>query len=145
MDIRKISDTIYKGHDIHKKDLMDDVYYKMAEWVKENNKEWYDKFCDEAEEIVYAIDENKAKEIVMNMIPYGQRWSMEEIRNLMHSKGVMDKYICYYLVMNMTYNDFSRTARQYNLDIPEFYFDLSTDFINDPDAKKHKVQKYFLD
>jgi hypothetical protein len=45
----------------------------------------------------------------------------------------------------MTYNDFSRTARQYNLDIPEFYFDLSTDFINDPDAKKHKVQKYFLD
>ena len=27
----------------------------------------------------------------------------------------------------------------------EFYFSLACDFINDPDAKPFKVEKYFLD
>jgi len=144
-DIRRISEMIYHGSDMHKKEKMDKIYYDMADWLKENNKEWYDKFHEEAEDIIYEIDENKAREIVMGMLPYGQRWTMDEVKNVMHSKGVNEKAICYYLCMNMAYNDFSRTARQYGLDVPEFYFDIACDFINDTDAKKHKVQKYFLD
>ena len=49
------------------------------------------------------------------------------------------------MVMNMMYNDYNRTAKQYNSDVPEFYFDLSFDFINDVDAKRHKVEKYFME
>lgn len=145
MDIRTISDTIYKSGDRAKKEMMDEVYYKMADYLKAYNQEWYDKFYEEAEGIIYEISEEHAKQIVMAMRPYGQRWSCEEIKELLASKGIMDKTRCYYLVMNMMYNDYYRTAKQYNLDVPEFYFDLSYDFINDADAKKHKVEKYFLD
>lgn len=144
MDIRKISDTIYKGNDTAKKEKMDEVYYRMADYLKNYNKEWYDKFYDEAEDIVYEIGEEQAKQIVNTMKPHGQRWSMEEIGEYIKTKGIMDHKKCYYLVMNMMYNDFARTARQYSLDIPEFYFDLSYDFVNDIDAKKHKVERYFL-
>lgn len=145
MDIKTISDTIYNGGDRAKKEKMDEVYYKMADCLKDYNKEWYDKFYEEAEDIIYEIADEHARQIVGVMQPYGQRWSMEEVEDILHSKGIMGHTKCYYLVMNMMYNDYSRTARQYNLDVPEFYFDLSYDFINDTDAKKHKVEKYFID
>ena len=145
MDIRKISDTIYKGSDRVKKEKMDEVYYKMSDFLKDYNKEWYDKFYEEAESIIYYIDEDCARKIVGAMLPYGQRWSMEEVTEYLRGKGIMEHTKCYYLVMNMMYNDYARTAKQYNIDVPEFYFDLSYDFINDPDAKKHKVEKYFME
>ena len=145
MDIKKISDTIYKGHDNTKKEKMDQVYYKMSDFLKEYNREWYEKFLEEAEGIIYDIGEDHARQIVGSMQPYGQRWSMDEVREFIKNKGIMDHAKCYYLVMNAMYNDYSRTARQYNVDVPEFYFDLSYDFINDADGKKHKVEKYFVD
>lgn len=145
MDINKIGDAIYRSNDRAKKEKMDEVYYRMSDFLKEHNREWYDKFYEEAEDIIYCIDDDEARCIVGSMQPYGQRWSMEEIRELLKSKGIMDGTKCYYMVMNMMYNDYSRTARQYSVDIPEFYFDLAYDFINDVDGKKHKVEKYFLD
>lgn len=144
MDIRKISDAIYEGSDKVKKEKMNEIYYRMADYVKNNNKDWYDKFYDEAESIVYEISNEQAMQIVMAMQPYGQRWSMDEVVNLIKTKGIMEHGKCYYMVMNMMYNDYCRTAKQYNVDVPEFYFDLSYDFINDVDSKKHKVEKYFL-
>ena len=48
--------------------------------------------------------------------------------------------------MNMIYNDYCDTAKLYNLqNDPEFFFSLARDFIEDPDAKPLKVEKYFLD
>jgi hypothetical protein len=117
----------------------------MSDFLKDYNREWYDKFYEEAESIIYYIDDDCSHKIVGAMLPYGQRWSMDEIAEYLRGRGIMEHIKCYYLVMNMMYNDYSRTARQYNLDVPEFYFDLSYDFINDVDAKKHKVEKYFLD
>jgi hypothetical protein len=38
MDIRKISDTIYKGNDRVKKEQMDEVYYKMSDFLKDYNR-----------------------------------------------------------------------------------------------------------
>lgn len=145
MDIRKISDAIYKGSDRTKKELMDDVYYKMGDYIRQANPDMYKTLYDEAEAIIYHIDDEQARQIVMAMQPYGQRWSCDEIKEYLATKGIMEKKKCYYLVMNMMYNDYCRTAKLYNLDVPEFYFDLSYDFINDADAKKHKVEKYFLD
>ena len=145
MDIRKISDTIYSSNDRTKKEMMDEIYYKMGDYLKNNNPEWYDKLYKEAEDIIYHIGDEQARQIVGLMQPYGQRWSCEEIREYLKTKGIMDHTKCYYLVMNMMYNDYARTARQYNLDVPEFYFDLSYDFINDVDAKTHKVEKYLLE
>lgn len=45
----------------------------------------------------------------------------------------------------MVYNDFMNTARAYGMqnDV-DFFFSLAKDFIEDPDAKPLKVEKYFL-
>lgn len=145
MDINKIGDAIYRGNDRAKKEKMDEVYYEMSDFMKEHNREWYDRFCEKAEGIIYCIDDDEARRIVGSMQPYGQRWSVEEVKDFIATKGIMGEVKKYYLVMNMMYNDYSRTARQYSVDIPEFYFDLAYDFINDVDGKKHKVEKYFLD
>lgn len=145
MDIKKISDKIYRGSDREKKDKMDEVYYEMADFLKEHNHDWYEKFYEKAEDIIYEITDEEARQIVMAMRPYGQKWSMEEIKEYLRSKGVSGHEKCYYLVMNAMYNDYARTARQYNVDVPEFYYDMAYDFIHDEDAKKHKVEKYFID
>lgn len=144
MGLKEISQQIYAGDNINKKKQMDEIYYKMADFVKEYNKEWYNKFKEEAEDIAYEISTEKAKEIVGGMKPYGQHWSMEEVKSYLKTRGISEKIKSYYMVMNMMYNDYSRTAKQHDLDTPDFYFDLAFDFINDVDGKKHKVEKYFM-
>lgn len=145
MDIKSMSDRVYSGADREKKEKMDKVYYDIAEHLKQHDMEGYKKFCEMAEDIVYDIDEDRAHKIVSAMKPYGQQWNMDEITEFIATKGIMDKAKCYYLVMNMAYNDYMRTAQKHGVDNADFFFDLAYDFINDPDAKKHKVEKYFMD
>jgi hypothetical protein len=45
--------------------------------------------------------------------------------------------------MNMFYNDYKTYADSKRLDIREFCFEMSKLYINDIDAPKHKVEKYF--
>ena len=60
------------------------------------------------------------------------------------SKGIEDKYVIWYLVMNMTYNDYRNTASLVDMsEDEEFYFSLSKDFIDDIDGKPFKVERYF--
>lgn len=49
----------------------------------------------------------------------------------------------YYLCMNMFYNDFKAYPEAKRLDINEFCLMMSKHFINDVDAPKYKVEKYF--
>lgn len=47
--------------------------------------------------------------------------------------------------ISMVYNDYYDTAKTFGLqNDPEFYFSLAKDFIDDPNAKPLKVEKYFL-
>lgn len=145
MDIRTISDAIYHNDDRCKMEKMNQVYYKLADYVKEYHPDMYLEFVDMAEAVAYELDRSKADTIVMNMRPYGQRWSYDDIKSFVGERGVGEKEACdYYLVMNMMYNDYKRTADRYGLDRADFYFDLSWDFINDEDGKTHKVAKYFM-
>lgn len=79
-----------------------------------------------------------------SMSPYGQRWSLEQVRSLLKSKGITENCINWYLVMNMVYNDNMNTASMVGMQADEnFFLSLACDFINDPDAKPLKVEKYF--
>lgn len=79
------------------------------------------------------------------MKPRGQMWSYEQIKKYIEGKGITDRYVDWYLVMNMCYNDYYNTAKMYGLQNEvDFYFHLAKDFIEDPDAEPHKVAKYFL-
>lgn len=59
--------------------------------------------------------------------------------------GIYGKCIEYYLVMNMSYNDYYDVATNFgHQGDAEFYFELANAFINDVDGDKYKVEKYFI-
>lgn len=106
----------------------------------------FDEYMDKLEHLAYRIPKDEAERIVRAMRPKGQYWSYTQVIDLVKSKGVTGDWVNWYLVMNMVYNDFCATAKHFGLqnDV-EFFYHLAKDFIEDPDAKPMKVEKYFLD
>lgn len=106
----------------------------------------YDEYIDKLERLAYRIPKDEAERIVRAMRPKGQYWSYTQVMDLVKSKGATSDWVNWYLVMNMVYNDFCATAKHFGLqnDV-EFFYHLAKDFIEDPDAKPMKVEKYFLD
>ena len=43
----------------------------------------------------------------------------------------------------MMFSDYYPVAKKHNVNTPEFYADLAAAFINDKDASKDKVEKYY--
>ena len=106
----------------------------------------FDEYIEKQEHLAYRIPKDAAERIVRPMRPKGQYWSYPQVYDLVKSKGVTGEWVNWYLVMNMVYNDFCATAKYFGLqnDV-EFFYHLAKDFIEDPDAKPMKVEKYFLD
>ena len=108
--------------------------------------ELYEDTMEELEKLAYKIPRDEAEQIVRNMRPKGQYWTYTQVMDLVKSKGIDSCFVSWYLVMNMMYNDYCNTAKMYGLhNDADFYFSLAKDFIEDPDAKPMKVEKYFLD
>lgn len=106
----------------------------------------YSEFIEQLEHLAYRIPKDEAEQIVRNMRPKGQYWTYSQVMDLIKSKGITGDWINWYLVMNMVYNDFCGTAKAYGMqNDTEFYYHLAKDFIEDPDAKPMKVEKYFMD
>lgn len=98
------------------------------------------------EDIVCRIDDNEAHHIVSGMLPYGEKWSLDDVETFIATKGIPeDERVNYYLVMNTMYNDHRETAKRYGLDNADFYYALAREFIEDEDGKPHKVARYFDD
>ena len=106
----------------------------------------FDEYIDKLEHLAYRIPKDEAERIVRAMRPKGQYWSYTQVMDLVRSKGITGDCVNWYLVMNMVYNDYCATAKHFGLqnDV-EFFYHLAKDFIEDPDAKPMKVEKYFLD
>lgn len=123
-------------------EIMEDLFEKLEMAHK-------DMYCDvmyKLEKIAYKIDKDEARRIVMNMKPFGEKWSYEKIKDYVNTKGIMDNCVEYYLVMNMVYNDYYNVAINFGHETDvEFYYELANAFINDEDGKKFKVEKYFID
>lgn len=145
MDIRRVSDMVYHDDDRYKMEEMNKVYYRMADYIRDHHPDAYEGFVMEAEEVAYNMSRTDAENLVLAMRPFGQHWSYDEIKSFVTERGVDSNDVCdYYLVMNMMFNDYNRTAKQYAVDRPEFYYDMAWDFINDEDGPTHKVAKYFM-
>lgn len=105
-----------------------------------------DAVMDSLEGLVCEINVDEAEEIVRAMRPFGEKWPRAEVRSFIAGKGVAEEHcLHYYLVMNMMYNDHHESGRKYGMDRADFYFDLSKEFIEDPDARPHKIERYFED
>lgn len=141
MKISHLLDEIYNhNYQGDLKQVIEDLYCKL------DNK-YQELLCDSLKAVAYQIPLDKAKKIVQSMTPYGEHWSYDKIKDYIANKGVPpDESVHYYLVMNMCYNDYYKTAEAFGQkDNADFYFMLAHDFIDDPDAKKLKVEHYFND
>ena len=132
------------------KNYDDMVQYKeVMEEIMEDVEKCYPALFEETisklEKIAYSIPLDKAKEKVVSMKPFGEHWTYEGVKDFIEAKGIYDKCVEYYLVMNMTYNDYYDVATNFgHQSDAEFYFELANAFINDIDGSKYKVEKYFL-
>lgn len=115
------------------------------DYLEHSNMRAYTEVEEKLTKLAYSIDRKTAESIVHNMKPKGQMWSYEQIHSFIMNKGITDNCVNWYLVMNMCYNDYYNTAKQFGYaGDAEFYFSLAKDFIDDPDAEPFKVEKYFM-
>ena len=123
-----------------------DLIDKLLCEVAQREPKLHEDFLCCLEKLAYRIPKEEAERIVRNMRPKGQYWNFQQVKDLAKAHDVADDWVNWYLVMNMVYNDYYDTAKTYGLhNDPEFFFSLAKDFIDDPDAKPMKVEKYFLD
>lgn len=137
-----VKKAIAKGYEDEAWAVMDETLEKM----KRKNPDLYDDVMDALECLAYKIPMDEAVQIVKEMRPKGQNWSYQQVKDWCHEKGVDKDIINWYLVLNMMYNDYYGTAKHFgHEDDDVFYWCLAKNFIEDPDAKPFKVEKYFLD
>lgn len=95
-----------------------------------------------AEELVYdfAVTDGSGRTC-------GEKWTVQETKSVGDKIGIdfekINKYE-WYLVMNMFYSDYYRTAKKHGLTDPVFFAELSYDWFNDADAEENKTFNYFM-
>lgn len=133
MDLSKLSKSSLE-------EILEELMTDLGNTNKVLEQKYEDIICNE----LYYIDDTEAYTIVKNMKPYGEVCSIQEIMDILNKHGIPEtKCIKYYLCMNMFYNDYKSYIDLHKLDPKEFCFEMSKLFINDVDAPKHKVEKYF--
>jgi hypothetical protein len=121
---------------------LSDMLDELAHTVKQFDEDLYKKYKMELYIMAYGdvLTESLAKEIVSDMRPYGEKFSVENAREIRDRYGMNNIDIwSFYTVVNMAYNDY----RDIFGDNLEMYAMFTRDFIEDEDAKKGKVLKYF--
>lgn len=90
------------------------------------------------------FDEETAREWVTRMNP-AARWDMAQTTAVMQSKGYNHRPCEFWAVMNMLNSDYGKMLAKYNADKPEVYADMADAWLTDPDARGHKVGRYYRD
>lgn len=142
MDYKLLVEMIHQKH--LDSDQLIEINSKAFEALKNADPKTYENLKQWLENLAYSISKEDAEKIVKAMEPRGQVWSCDQVKELVEARGIHDNFVDWYLVMNMCYNDYYDTAKIYGLQNDEnFYFNLAKNFIEDPDAKPHKVARYF--
>lgn len=142
MDYKKLIQMIHQKN-LNGEQLIE-INSKAFEALKNSDPKTYENLKQWLENLAYSISKEDAEKIVREMEPRRQIWSIDQVKEIVETRGIHDNFIDWYLVMNMCYNDYYDTAKIYSLQNDEnFYFNLAKNFIEDPDAKPHKVARYF--
>lgn len=129
---------------VHDKAGDDELMNVMLWWYDMSDMRTQQAVADKMQQVAYKITLPEAENCVKAMRPAGQNWSYKQVKEYLATKGITDRLTDYYLVMNMVYNDYQRTAQTFGLQSDvEFYFSLARDFIEDVDAKPFKIERYF--
>ena len=75
--------------------------------------------------------------------PHGGRWTDAGAVELGRKLGVPDgQMIAFFVALNMIWSDYGPTISAAGINAPEFYGKMARAFIDDKDAKAHKVARY---
>lgn len=119
-------------------DMLDESIIKL----KMYDEKCYEKYKMELYELAYGetLTEEMAEEWVRNMKPMA-KWTREETNNVLSGSGV--NQLEGYVVMNMLYSDTSNVFGDGNTpESVEKYINATIDWLNDDDAKPHKLYRY---
>ena len=117
------------------------MFLDLMSEAKENKPMLYKKYKTKLMGMAYnyKIDEELAHEIVEDMKPLGEFWSMEQVKGVMtnDSHRLEDMYV----VLNSLANDYSNII---STEETETYIKMAHAWIDDIDAKENKIWKYFV-
>ena len=88
----------------------------------------------------YKFNKDMAEELVENMRPLGQYWNIETTSKVKKDYDINADDCDFYIVMNSLANDYYKIIDREDI---ETYSKMTGAFINDEDAIKNKVWKYF--
>ncbi len=134
-----IAKIIANGNHIEElSDMFDDAIIKLKEYNPECYKKYKLKLLGMANN--YKFDKDSAKEIVEDMKPLGEVWTMSTTNSIKSQYGINADDYDFYIVINSLVNDYYNIISK---DDVEIYVKMANAFINDEDAKKDKVWTYF--
>jgi len=141
--IEKYIRKIVNDGDRREMEELSDILVEVVDIIKKYDEDCYDEYKKKLYKMAYGneINEDVAKEIVREMKPAGQRWSINETEQMQRDYG-MDNIdpVSFYLVMNQGFNDY----RDVFGDSLDMYIRYAEAFICDEDAKPNKILNYFL-
>ena len=119
-------------------DMLSDVIYI----IKDEHYDIYKKYKNKLKGMAYnyQIDEEMAKEIVEDMKPLGEYWDMQTVNSVIGND--IHRLEDMYVVMNSLANDYQKIISLENTDT---YVNMSHAWLDDEDAKKNKLWKYFVE
>lgn len=88
----------------------------------------------------YKFNEEMARDLVEEMRPLGEFWDMQTTATVRNQYGIPIDDYTFYVVMNSLANDYNGAISTSEV---ETYVKMAQAFINDEDAVKNKVWKYF--
>lgn len=100
-----------------------------------------------AEESVEPMTKERAERWVNDMrngagTP-GQHWTMDQAKQIMSRHGYQDDPVEFYVAINMMMSDYAKVAQKMGCDKEEFYAALADAFLNDADAHRDKLARYY--
>ena len=140
--IRKLIEKIGENKKVEDMECLGDMLAELIYMTKESHPEIYEKYKMKLYIMAYGytFTDEMAEKIVSEMTPYHIHWTKEQTTEVMKQNGLNFNENDFFLTMNMAYNDY------YELfgDDLNMYVNFSKMFINDPDAKPHKIFNYFM-
>ena len=132
---------IDRGHteDMYK---LNDMLNDLICGLKVNHPKMYHEYKTNIYELAYGrnILEDRAIEIVANMVPYGEYFTMDIAKRIAKDYDFKHSTSDVYLVLNSMYNDYSGV---FGDEDTEVYIKLAKKWLEDKDAVDDKVYVYF--
>lgn len=142
-NIKRMIEKIVDDGSVEEMHELSNVLQDTMEIVKDYSPEKYKEYEMYLYKMAYGcnLSQDMGEEIVSKMQPYGEKWSMEETRQIQEEYGLQHlNPIDFYVVINSAYNDYKELFRD-NVDM---YIKFTQLFMEDEDAKKDKVFLYFM-